>query len=98
MSRMRRESPLGQVVAGLAILTFGIVIWLDHLHNVPLRQHLQWWPVVLIALGVTHLFERRGTGGLVLIIVGAAFLPRIPGFPHLRLSFIIAAWPILISV
>src|SRR4029079_18230485 len=36
--------------------------------------------------------------GLVLIIVGAAFLPRIPGFPHLRLSFIIAAWPILISV
>jgi predicted membrane protein len=82
MFRLRAEVTMirisGQMLAALLILTVGIVLLLGNMGVFELRQILRFWPVLLIAVGVKELFERkegRSSGVVaVLIIVAAIFL------------------------
>src|SRR5688500_12082737 len=65
-----------RLIVGLAILTFGVLWTLDNLGYVEAAMFLQWWPVVLIALGVARLFDRSSSkfGSFIFIFIGAVLL------------------------
>jgi hypothetical protein len=94
---MRRENPWARLITGLAILAFGVILWLDHLHKIRASEYLQWWGLVLIVFGIVNFAERRWLGGAIMTFIGLAVLPNIPVFPHFHVSQILGLWPLLIS-
>ena len=83
---------------GAALLAFGTIVWLDHLHRLEARDFLQWWSVILIGFGLANLPEKRWLSAVILIVLGIAFLPHVPFFPTLRASYVLGLWPLLITV
>jgi hypothetical protein len=96
--RNRNDDPLWRLVSGIAILATGLIVWLDHLGRLNANDFLPYWPVVLIAYGVTRLVQKRWTAGGIMIVFGIAFMPHIPLLPHIHLSQILGLSPLLISV
>jgi hypothetical protein len=94
----KRDNPWARLVWGLAILTAGVIGWLDHTGALNARDYLEWWPLVLIALGLAHLPQRQWVTTLVFVAIGVLFLPPLPFLPHFRLAKILGLWPLLISV
>jgi hypothetical protein len=92
------DDPLWRLVSGIAILAAGLIIWLDHLGRLNASDFLPYWPVVLIAYGVTRLVQQRWTAGGIMIVFGIAFMPHVPLLPHIHLSQILGLSPLLISV
>ena len=62
------------------------------------NDFLPYWPLIMIAYGVTRPVQRRWTAGGILIVFGVAFLPHIPLLPCGHLSQILGLAPLLISV
>jgi hypothetical protein len=99
MARDRvHDNPWSRLVTGTAILIAGLVFWMDQLDRVDASDYFQWWSVLLIAYGITHLLERKVTSAVLFIIFGVLFLPPVDFFDHFRFSQILAVWPLLISV
>jgi hypothetical protein len=96
--RKRGGNPWARLVWGCAILAAGIIGWLDHTGQVHAWDYFQWWPLVLIALGLAHLPQRQWVATVVWCALGILFLPALPFMPHLRLSMILGVWPLMISV
>jgi len=65
-----------RLIIGLAIVAFGMLWLLDNMAYINASHYTRYWPVVLIAIGLAKLAEPRSakTGGIVLIVIGAAFL------------------------
>jgi hypothetical protein len=96
--RKHRENPWARLVWGAAILAAGVIGWLDHTGSLHASDYLQWWPLVVIGLGIAHLPQRQWVAAVVLVAIGMMFLPALPFFPHFRLATILGVWPLLISV
>jgi hypothetical protein len=96
--RRRHDNPWARLVWGMAILAAGIIGWLDHTGQLHASDYLQWWPLIVIALGVSHLPQRQWITAVVLVAIGMLFLPPLPFFPHVRVALILGLWPLLISV
>ncbi|HEX9162971.1 MAG TPA: LiaF domain-containing protein [Thermoanaerobaculia bacterium] len=94
----RREEPFARLITGLAILTAGVLIWLDHLGRIDAWDYLRWWSVVLIAYGLVNLVARRWSSAVILIVIGLVFLPRFPLFHDFYLRDVLALSPLFISV
>lgn len=92
------EDPLWRLISGIAILTVGVVIWLDHLDRLNASDYLPYWPVLLIAYGIARFMQQRWTAGGILVLLGVLFMPHMWFLPHIRLSAILGIWPLLISV
>jgi len=89
----------GQLIVGLAIATAGLLFTLDNLHILRARDYLQYWPVVLIAIGLVHIAQAQtssGTfGGAIWILVGSVLLVNRLGLLDVRIwSF----WPLILVV
>lgn len=97
-ARKRGDNPWARLVWGMAILTAGVIGWLDHTGDLNARDYLEWWPLVLIALGLAHLPQRQWVTTIVLIAIGLLFLPPLPFLPHFHVALILGLWPLLISV
>jgi len=82
----------------MAILAAGIIGWLDHTGQLRASDYLQWWPLIVIALGLAHLPQRQWVAAVALVAIGMMFLPPLPFFPHVRVALILGLWPLLISV
>jgi hypothetical protein len=95
--RKHGDNPWTRLVWGLSLLSVGIITWLDHLGRVNASDYLRWWPLALIALGLAHFPRGQWFGGLVAILLGILFLPSVPFLPFLRLSNVLALWPLLIA-
>ncbi|MEA2237510.1 MAG: hypothetical protein QOC81_2234 [Thermoanaerobaculia bacterium] len=95
--RKRGDNPWARLVWGAAILTAGVIGWLDHTGSLHASDYVQWWPLVLIGLGIAHLPQRQWVSAVVLTAIGVLFLPPLPFFPHFRLATILGVWPLLIS-
>jgi hypothetical protein len=93
----RTETPWQRLVFGLAILTTGVLFWLDHIGRIDAHQVLAWWPLALIAMGVAHLLEARWVGAAIWLLVGIYFLLPLLGIETVRFWQVIGVWPLLIS-
>jgi hypothetical protein len=93
-ARQRRDNPWTSLVWGAAILAAGIIGWLDHTGQLHASDYFEWWPLVLIALGLAHLPQRQWVSVAVLMGAGVLFLPS----NHFHLLAILGVWPLLISI
>ena len=87
----------GQLILGLAIAVAGVLFTLDNLHILRAREYLEYWPIVLVAIGLMHMSQAKsaaGTvGGGIWILVGAVLLGNRLGFIH---SNIWNVWPLIL--
>jgi hypothetical protein len=78
--RKARKERAGNITAGLIMVTIGVVFLTGQLGLASLRDLWEWWPLVLIAIGLTHIIAGTGedgegwVGGLFHIFLGTAFL------------------------
>lgn len=77
--RPARPRITGQVVLGLAAIALGVIFTLDNLEIIDARDYLQFWPVVLVAIGSLKLWQatRDGQGwmgGLFFLVLGCWML------------------------
>lgn len=64
-----------RLIVGLGILTLGILWTLDNLDILESDAITDWWPMIIIAVGVLRLLDPRASRlGSVLIIAGGALL------------------------
>jgi len=96
--RARHEAnPWGRLVFGVSILAVGLIIWLDRLGRLRAADYLRWWPLILIAFGLSLLARGRWIAAAVDLVIGLSFLPSLPFLPHFRLGEILGIWPLLIT-
>lgn len=74
----RRSLHAGAVLIGLILIAVGGLVLLANLDILPFDVDLaHWWPLILVALGVVHLWNNRNIfdfSGLFLILLGGVFL------------------------
>jgi len=65
-----------RLVLGLCIMCAGVALALDNLGLLDAGRVFRFWPLALIAVGISKLLGERGprSGALVWIVVGSAFL------------------------
>ena len=87
----------GQLILGLAIAVAGVLFTLDNLHILRAREYLEYWPIVLVAIGLVHASQAKSAAGVVgggiWILVGAVLLGNRLGFIH---SNIWNFWPLIL--
>jgi predicted membrane protein len=77
---MSEKKPLsnGAILLGLVLIVAGALALLDNLNIFSFAFNLgDWWPLILVALGVVHLWNNRNVfdfSGLFLILLGVVFL------------------------
>jgi LiaF transmembrane domain len=68
----------GQLIAGLVLAGLGLLFTLDNLGIVRAREVLQYWPVVLLLVGVSQILQARSSagmvGGSIWILIGGVLL------------------------
>jgi hypothetical protein len=96
-AQKRGDNPWIRLVAGLGILAFGIIAWLDRIGRIEGSDYLRWWAVIMIAFGVAHLINKQWIGAAVWFVLGLAFMPPLPFLPAFRFSYLLDLWPLLIS-
>jgi predicted membrane protein len=68
-----------QLVVGLIVIAFGVVMTLDNLQVVDASRYLRFWPAALVVLGVVKIWHSRdgmggAFGGFLFVVVGAWLL------------------------
>ncbi len=96
--RQTDNDPWIRAVMGLAILGVGVLAWLDRLGRIDGRAFIQWWALILVAVGLAHLPQRRWVGAAIYLVLGILFLPPLPFLPHFRPAEVLGLWPLMISV
>lgn len=87
-----------RLIIGLAILLLGALWTLDNLNILESEEITDWWPAVLIVIGIVQFVNRTSNriGPVLLIIVGTAFLADSLGYIDFDLGDLIplaiAAW------
>jgi predicted membrane protein len=74
----RGHAGLSGIVIGALIVAIGLIILLDNLRIIRVYDIWRFWPVILIAAGISKILESRMPGGQVwgglMVLVGVAFL------------------------
>jgi hypothetical protein len=88
-----------QVFTGIVFVTIGAVLLLGNFNFLQLRPLLsQWWPLILVVVGIKHLVLWRGSvawvSGLFWIGSGGLFLASRLGYLQVRTTSII--WPLMV--
>lgn len=93
----QKEESNGRLIAGVIILTAGLLFMLNNFNVLPfnIRHYIFSWKTLLIAIGALNLlFSHNRTAGFILITVGVAFwIPDIFMLPINAGRFI---WPLAI--
>jgi hypothetical protein len=77
---MNEKKPLsnGAILLGLVLIVAGALALLDNMNIFSFDFNLgDWWPLILVALGVVHLWNNRNIfdfSGLFLVLLGVVFL------------------------
>lgn len=68
----------GAILMGIVLIAIGTLVLLANLGKLPFELDLHhWWPLILIVLGVLHLYNNRNIfdfSGLFLVMLGGIFL------------------------
>jgi hypothetical protein len=91
------DDPFSRLIVGLALLGFGVIAWLDHQGSIDGGDYYSWWPLIPLALSLTHAMRRRWAGAIIYAVIGLSFLPPAAGLRSFRPSSILGLWPLLIS-
>jgi predicted membrane protein len=74
----KKSLPGGAILLGIVLIATGTLVLLANLGQLPFALDLHhWWPLILIVLGVVHLYNNRNIfdfSGLFLILLGGIFL------------------------
>ena len=74
----KKSLPGGAILLGIVLIAIGTLVLLANLGKLPFELDLHhWWPLILIVLGVVHLYNNRNIfdfSGLFLILLGGIFL------------------------
>lgn len=94
-SRGPRRPPAPGVIIAILIIAAGVLLFLDNLGLFHIYNVWRLWPIALIAVGVSKLFETRGFGGRIwagmVMASGVLLLFENLGVWHLKWSLI---WPL----
>lgn len=65
-----------KLLVGLGILTVGIVLTLDNFYVIDAERILEWWPAILVAVGLVRLLDpiKSRVVSVIFIIVGTVLL------------------------
>ncbi len=73
-----RGWPVGKAILGLGVLAMGILLTLDNLDIMNVEHLFDYWPVLLIMLGLAHIIQpgrdRRLGAGLLWLVIGSLLL------------------------
>ena len=87
----------GQTIFGVSIAVAGVLFTLDNLHILRARDYLEYWPIVLVAIGLVHMSQAKTAAGLVgggiWILVGVVLLGDRLGFVD---AHIWNFWPLIL--
>ena len=88
-----------RVALGLVVIAVGVLFTLDKLGYVNAGEFWEYWPVLLIAVGIGRVLQHRGTQGrgfgVALIVLGTWFLLSNLDLIHYRFGDV---WPLLLVV
>ncbi|MCX6556737.1 MAG: DUF5668 domain-containing protein [Candidatus Aminicenantes bacterium] len=74
----KKSLPGGAILLGIVLIVLGTLVLLANLGRLPFDLDIKhWWPLILIALGLIHLYNNRNIfefSGLFLILLGVVFL------------------------
>ena len=88
----------GGLVGGLILAGIGVLFLLQNLGIIYINEIWQYWPVILIAIGVSRAATAYGFGGRVwggmMVLVGSVFLLR--NLDILRVDIWNFLWPVLL--
>lgn len=88
--RGQRRSGL---VFGLILLTAGALFLLDNLDMVDIEPYFEWWPLILIAIGLSELVGGSRVGAAIWMAIGGWFL--LFNFDLLVVNPFEVFWPVL---
>ena len=74
MTEQRATSLGARSILGLAIIALGVLMTLDNLGYVRVDNFWQFWPVILLLVGVSKLVRRQWGSAFVFFALGTAFL------------------------
>lgn len=87
-----------RLVTGLTILSVGVIFWLDQIGRIDARQYAEWWPLVLVVIGLSDLLERRWVAAVLWMAAGAYFLMPAFGYERPSLWLIASLFPLMFSI
>jgi predicted membrane protein len=95
-SKVRGRGMPAGVLPGLILIAIGTLFLLDHMDIIHMGSLWKFWPLILIALGLSKLLvEHNRVGGVILILVGAYFQLNHLGILNLSWN---TFWPVLLIV
>lgn len=95
--RRRHRSPAGGILFGGIIVAIGLLLLLDNMHIIRMRDVWQYWPLILVVFGLSRIFECHTPssliwGGLVAVIGALLFLDNL-NILIIDFNFI---WPLIL--
>jgi predicted membrane protein len=94
MIQGQRDSARAGLIWGALICAAGVALLLDHMGFIAIGNLFRFWPMILVAFGIGHVFTRSGrVWGVILIVVGAVFQLNNLGITHMGIGDL---WPVAI--
>jgi len=84
-----RSDTMSRLVIGVSLIAAGALFTLDNFGVIEVRHFWMFWPLILVAVGVTKLLSRSFLTGFALVLLGGLFLARNLGALHFRLSYLL---------
>ncbi len=95
-AHLYKHNPQKTMLTGLLVVLFGLLYMM---HNMQLISPRLWhvifsWPMLLVAIGLVNLFDRKPLWGMLMIVIGGAFL--VDRYYDLPFNLFTFFWPVLI--
>lgn len=84
-----RADTMSRLVIGVTLIAAGVLFTLDNFGIISIGSLWHFWPLVLVAIGITKIFARSLLTGLALVTAGGLLLARNFGMLHFRLSYLL---------